>query len=68
MSTIGTPTPGTVPDPAKTSPGTRRSTFFGRNGPVCRNVWASANGVPSCIPIACHSSGVTSSSATMSVG
>ena len=46
MSTIGTPTPGTVPEPAKTRPGIRRSTFGGRNGPVWRKVCASANGRP----------------------
>ena len=68
MSTIGTPTPGTVPDPAKTRPGIRRSTFGGRNGPVWTKVCASAKGVPDAIPMACHSSGVTSSSVTMSVG
>ena len=50
-STIGTPTPGTVDDPTNTSPGTRRSTLRGRNGPVWRNVWASANGVPRSMPM-----------------
>ena len=33
-NTIGTPTPGTVEEPAKTSPGTTRATFFGRIGSV----------------------------------
>ena len=31
-------------------PGTRRSTLRGRNGPVWRNVWARANGVPRSMP------------------
>jgi hypothetical protein len=57
ISTIGTPTPGTVPEPVNTSPGTRRSTLVGRNGPVWRNVWASENGVPRSIPAASQSSG-----------
>ena len=33
MSTIGTPTPGTVPEPAKNMPGNRRSTFDGPERP-----------------------------------
>ncbi len=65
---MGTPTPGTVPEPEKTIPGTRRSTLGGRNGPVWAKVCANANGVPAAIPCACQSSGVTSSSVTMSVG
>src|SRR5512132_2090329 len=39
MSTIGTPPPGTVPDPAKNIPGSRRSTLDGRKGPVWLKVW-----------------------------
>ena len=46
ISTIGTPTPGTVLLPANTSPGARLSTLFGRNGPVWKNRCDSANGVP----------------------
>ena len=39
-----------VPEPAKKKPGTRFSTFEGRNGPVWGKVWASANGVPRSMP------------------
>ena len=50
-STIGTPTPGTVPEPTNTRPGARRSTLPGRNGPLWRNRWESANGVPRSMPL-----------------
>ena len=45
--------PGTVPEPAKTSPGARRSTLAGRNGPVWRKRCDSANGVPRSMPWRC---------------
>ena len=38
------------PSRRRTVPGSRRSTFAGRNGPVWANVWASANGVPAAMP------------------
>ena len=41
---------GTVPDPAKNIPGSRRSTLPGRNGPVWAKVCASATGVPAAMP------------------
>ena len=44
-------------EPDEHQPGHRRSTLFGRNGPVWRNVWASANGVPRSMPCASQSSG-----------
>ena len=68
MRTIGTPTPGTVPDPAKTSLGIRRSTLGGPERAGLEEGVAKANGVPDAIPIARHSRGVTSSSVTTSVG
>ncbi len=67
-STMGTPTPGSVDDPVNTSPGARRLTLFGRKGPVWKNVWASANGVPCCIPMRSQSVGSYTSSTTTSVG
>ena len=39
---MGTPTPGWVPDPVNTTFSPHR--LPGRNGPVCRNEWADANG------------------------
>ena len=48
ISTMGTPTPGVVPDPANTMFSPHR--FLGRNGPVCRNECAEANGEPSAMP------------------
>ena len=68
MSTIGTPTPGNVDDPVNTSPGARSSTFDGRNGPVWRNVWARANGVPRSIPARSQSSGSITASTSTSTG
>lgn len=57
--TVGTPTPGVVPDPASTTfayPGTR---LRGRNGPVWAKVCAAENGVPAACPDAAQSRGVT---------
>ena len=50
MSAVGTPTPGTVDDPASTTLSTPRTVLAGRNGPVWPNVCASANGVPAAMP------------------
>ncbi len=47
---VGTPTPGTVDDPASTTLSMPRTVLAGRNGPVWPNVWASANGVPAAMP------------------
>ena len=61
MSTMGTPTPGWVPDPTKTTldnPGCR---LPGRNGPVCRTMWAEANGVPAAWPSAAQLAGLVTS-------
>ena len=65
---MGTPTPGTVLDPAKNSPGSCLDTFAGRKGPVWAKVWANANGVPAAMPWASQSRGVTSSSVSTSLG
>ena len=35
ISAVGTPTPGTVPHPARTAFAVPRGRFPGRNGPVC---------------------------------
>src|SRR4051812_28418467 len=66
--TMGTPTPGTVPDPVNTSPGAAGCTLAGRNGPDWRKRWASANGVPRSIPACSQSSGSTNASASTSAG
>ena len=68
MRTMGMPTPGVVPLPAKTRPGTRRSWLAGRNGPDWKNVWARAKGVPRCMPILSQSAGVTRASTSTCVG
>ena len=66
---MGTPTPGTVPEPAKNMPGQPPlHVARGRNGPVWGKVCASANGVPAAMPWPASPAGVTSSSVTMSVG
>ena len=49
-SAVGTPTPGTVDEPASTTLSMPRTVLAGRNGPVWPKVWASANGVPAAIP------------------
>ena len=46
ISTIGTPTPGTVPMPANTRPGTPAEAFCGRSQPVWLKRWSRENGVP----------------------
>ena len=60
ISTGGTPTPGVVPDPARTAFSSPRTRFPGRNGPVWANVCAAENGVPAAWPCAAQSAGVTS--------
>ena len=50
ISTIGTPTPGCVPEPVNTTFGSVGCRLPGRNGPVCANVCAAANGVPAAMP------------------
>ena len=62
MTAVGTPTPGTVDEPASTTLSTPRTVLAGRNGPVWPKVCASANGVPAAMPWAAQSSGVSSSS------
>src|SRR5215217_6844347 len=47
---VGTPTPGTVEDPANTTLSIPRTMLAGRNGPVWPNVCAKANGEPAAIP------------------
>ena len=47
---VGTPTPGTVDDPARTALSMPRTVLAGRNGPVWPKVCASANGVPAAMP------------------
>ena len=43
---MGTPTPGWVPDPTKTTLDRLGCRLFGRSGPVWRRMCAAANGVP----------------------
>src|SRR5438067_10217586 len=57
MSTIGTPTPGWVPEPTKTTFDSPLWRVGGRNGPVWKSVCAAANGVPAAIPAAAQSAG-----------
>src|SRR5262249_7617144 len=64
--TMGTPTPGTVDEPTKTTPGAFALTLFGRKGPVWKKLWAMAKGVPRSIPIRCQSVGSTKRSTTTS--
>ena len=63
MSTIGTPTPGCVPDPVNTTFSPHR--LPGRNGPVWKKECAAANGAPRSMPRACQSSGVVTSSTSI---
>ena len=56
---VGTPTPGTVDDPASTTFSIPRTVLAGRNGPVWAKVCASANGVPAAIPCLAQSAGLT---------
>ena len=49
-SAVGTPTPGTVDDPASTTLSMPRTVLAGRNGPVWPKVCANANGVPATMP------------------
>src|SRR6266540_6663086 len=65
ISTIGTPTPGCVPEPVNTTFGKVGCRLPGRNGPVCRNVCDDANGVPAAMPWAAQSAGVTTRSTSM---
>jgi hypothetical protein len=60
MSTGGIPTPGVVPQPARTAFSSPRTRLRGRNGPVCASVWAAEKGVPAAWPAAAQSAGVTS--------
>jgi hypothetical protein len=53
-SAVGTPTPGTVEEPASTTFSMPRMVLAGRNGPVWPNVCASANGVPAAMPCLAH--------------
>src|SRR5699024_1459962 len=58
--TVGTPTPGTVVEPASTRfAGNRGDRLRGRNGPVCRNRCANPKGLPSIIPCSAQVSGVS---------
>ena len=50
ISTIGTPTPGWVPEPTKTTLDSVGCRLRGRNGPVWKKVCAAANGVPAAMP------------------
>ena len=50
ISTIGTPTPGWVPEPTNTTLDSVGCRLPGRNGPVCEQVCAAANGVPAAMP------------------
>ena len=67
MSTVGTPTPGVVPQPASTTLSVPRTRLRGRNGPVWAKVWATENGLPAAWPCAAQSTGVTSRSSSMAV-
>ena len=58
ISAVGTPTPGTVDEPASTTLSMPRTVLAGRNGPVWPNVCASANGVPAAMPCRAQSAGV----------
>ena len=51
MRTVGRPTPGVVPHPAKTALAIPDTRLRGRNGPVWKRVCAVANGVPSACPM-----------------
>ncbi len=66
---MGTPTPGTVPEPTNTTPGAFLVTLLGRNGPVWKKLWARANGVPRSMPWRSQSVGSTKrSTSTSTVG
>src|SRR5699024_11357621 len=61
--TLGSPSPGVVPQPARNAfvmPGT---VLRGRNGPVWAKVWASEKGVPWTMPSRAQSAGVIMRSA-----
>ncbi|QGK69436.1 hypothetical protein GIY23_07780 [Allosaccharopolyspora coralli] len=57
--TVGTPTPGVVPEPASTTLSYPRTRLRGRNGPVWAKVCAAENGVPAACPDEAQSGGVT---------
>ena len=59
ISAVGTPTPGTVPQPASTTLSVPRGMLPGRNGPLCRNECAKEKGVPATRPSRAQSAGVT---------
>ena len=63
---VGTPTPGTVDEPASTALATPRTMLAGRNGPVWPNVCAKANGVPATMPWRAQSAGVTTCNSSVS--
>ena len=63
---VGTPTPGTVDEPASTTLSMPRTVLAGRNGPVWPNVCASANGVPATMPCRAQSAGLTTCSSSAS--
>ena len=60
-SAVGTPTPGTVPQPASTTLSTPRGRLPGRNGPLWPKECANENGVPATMPCRAQSAGVTTS-------
>ena len=57
---------GTVPMPAKNSPGTPAEALPGRSQPVWPNRWSSENGVPAVRPMASQAGGSTTSSTARS--
>src|SRR5581483_10127734 len=57
MIAVGTPTPGVVPQPARTAFSVPLTRLRGRNGPVWAKVCAAENGVPAPWPCAAQSSG-----------
>ena len=58
-STVGTPTPGVVEEPASTTLARPATMFFLRNGPVCRKTCEDENGLPSTIPRSAQVCGVS---------
>ena len=66
ITAVGTPTPGTVDEPARITLSTPRTVFAGRNGPVWAKVCANAKGVPAAMPWRPQSAGVTTDSTSMS--
>src|SRR3712207_3121991 len=57
IRTMGTPTPGWVPEPVKTTLGRDGCRLPGRKGPVWVKLCAAANGVPAAMPWAAQSAG-----------